>query len=172
MPASHKLFVLRHAKSSWDDPSLEDRERPLAPRGRSAVQVLAEYIRQNGVRPAQVLCSPARRTRETLDGLALQGSETLFEPELYSASCSSLLDRLREVPDDVESVMVVGHNPRMQTLVLGLAADHSSDRALLEAVERKYPTGALATLEFEQSWSELGPESASLTALVRPKDLH
>ncbi len=172
MPRTHQLFLLRHAKSSWEDPGLEDRERPLAPRGHRSVRVLAEHIREHDIHPAQVLCSPARRTRETLDGLALQDGETLFEPELYSASCASLLERLRQVPDGLESVMVVGHNPTMQSLVLRLAQANSSDAALLETIRGKYPTGALATLEFEGDWSDLGPGGASLTALVRPKDLY
>src|SRR5437764_205515 len=68
-----QLFILRHAKSSWDDPSLSDQERPLAPRGRRAVELLAEHIRSEGVRPAQILCSDARRTRETLEGIGLDG---------------------------------------------------------------------------------------------------
>ncbi len=169
--ATRKLFVLRHAKSSWEDAGLEDRERPLAPRGHRAVKVLAEHIREVGIRPAQVLCSPARRTRETFEGLALDG-ETLIEPELYSASATSVIERLGRVPDDLESVMVIGHNPTMQTLVLRLAGGNASEEGLLDAVQRKYPTGALATLTFEGSWSELAPGGATLTALMRPKDLY
>ncbi len=172
VPQTHQLFILRHAKSSWEDPGLEDRERPLAPRGHRAVEALADHIRENGIQPAQVLCSPARRTRETLHGLALKDGETLFEPELYSASCSSLIERLHQVPEELGSVMVVGHNPTMQMVILRLVGGNSSDGALFEAVQRKYPTGALATLEFEGSWSELAPGAASLAALVRPKDFH
>jgi phosphohistidine phosphatase len=119
------------------------------------------------------LCSPARRTRETLEGVA-PGGEKLIESELYSANASDLIERLRNVPEEVDSVMVIGHNPALQTLVLrltrgnGVAAEDSN----LADVERKFPTGALATLSFECSWGELGPGRAQLTALVRPKDLH
>ncbi len=171
MPPTHQLYVLRHAKSSWEEPGLEDRERPLAPRGHATLRVLAEHVREHGIHPAQVLCSPARRTRETLAGLPLQSGDTLVEPELYEASASSLIERLRQVPDELESVMVIGHNPTMQMLVLRLASG-TAPEGLLDAVEHKYPTGALATLSFEGSWSELGPGRAALTALVRPKDLH
>src|SRR5437763_11388296 len=73
MPSSKHLFVLRHAKSSWDDPALADHDRPLAARGWRAVKTLAEHVRTSGIKPALVLCSSSRRTRETLDGLGLDG---------------------------------------------------------------------------------------------------
>ena len=168
-----QLFVLRHAKSSWDDPGLDDRERPLAPRGRRAVKVLANHMRDRGINPAQVLCSPARRTRETLEGIGLDGAP-LIEGALYTATCSEIIERLRQVPEDVGSVMVVGHNPAMQMLVLKLASEAGAahDGSNLADVQRKFPTGALATLAFDCAWNELGPDRAELTALVRPKDLH
>jgi phosphohistidine phosphatase len=167
-----QLFVLRHAKSSWDDPGLDDRERPLAPRGQRAVRVLADHVRTNGIRPAQVLCSPARRTRETLAGVA-PGGEELIEPDLYSATGSELLDRLRQVPEEVPSVMIVGHNPALQTLVLRLTGANGPtlDGSDLAEVQRKFPTGALATLTFECGWRELGPGRAELAAYVRPRTL-
>lgn len=164
MSETRQLFVLRHAKSSWDDPALDDHDRPLAPRGRSAVEALSNYVREHGIRPDQVLCSSARRTRETFEGVAPEG-RLLVEPELYAASGVSVLERLRQIPDDVASVMLIGHNPAMQTLVVRLATGD------LDSVRRKFPTGALATLTFEGPWSELAPGGAELTALVRPKDL-
>jgi phosphohistidine phosphatase len=166
MATTRQLFILRHAKSSWEDPGLDDHERPLAPRGRQAVKVLSEHLRTSGIRPELVLCSSSRRTLETLEGVAPEG-ELLIEPELYSASGPELHQRLRRVPAEVEAVMVVGHNPAMQTLVLRLAGRGSE----LEAVRRKFPTGALATLSFEGAWGELAPGSASLDAFVRPKAL-
>ena len=173
MSGSQQLFVLRHAKSSWDDPGLNDHDRPLAPRGRRAVQLLGEYVRANAIEPSLVLCSSARRTRETLEGVAPPG-EALIEPELYAASAGGILDRVRRVAPQTQSVMVIGHNPAMQMLVLRLAGtvaptDEDSD---LATVQRKFPTGALATLTFECAWSELSPGSARLTALVRPKHLN
>ena len=171
MTATRQLLVVRHAKSSWDDPGLDDHERPLAPRGQRAAQVLAEHLRVNGIRPALVLCSSSRRTRETLEGISPDG-QRVIEPELYSASGTEVIDRLRRVPEETPSVMVIGHNPAMQTLVLTLAAaSASSDGSELPAVQRKFPTGALATLTFAGRWSELGPGCAQLTAFVRPKAL-
>ena len=171
MPATRKLFVLRHAKSSWDNPGLDDHERPLAPRGQRACAVMAEHIRANAIEPELVLCSSSRRTRETLEGVAPAG-QRVIEPELYSATAGDLVDRLRRVPDDIASVMLIGHNSAVQMLILRLArrdADAADDRA---SVERKFPTGALATLTFDCGWSELGAGSARLSAFVIPKELN
>ena len=170
MPEAKRLFLLRHAKSSWDDPGLDDHERPLAPRGRRAVEVLGEHLRENGIRPVQVLCSTSRRTRETLEGVA-PGGETLIEAELYHAGAEQLLERLRRVSDDVESVMVIGHNPTMQIMALRLSDTDGSngDGSHRAQISQKFPTGALATLSFDGPWSELGPGRARLVDYIRPK---
>jgi phosphohistidine phosphatase len=173
MSARKRLFVLRHAKSSWETPGMEDHERPLAPRGQRAVKVLAEHLREHHIKPDQVLCSTARRTRETLEGVA-PGGEVLIEPELYGANAHAVLERLRRVPDAVGSVMVIGHNPAMQILVLRLIAGGIGTAAGgsdLAAIQQKFPTGALATLAFDCSWSELRASCAELEAYVRPKAL-
>ena len=164
-----QLFVLRHGKSSWDDPGLDDHERPLAPRGRRAAKLLSGYLRERKIQPSLVLCSSARRTRETLVSVA-PGGEVVIEPDLYAASVATVLERLRRVPPDRASVMVVGHNPASQMLVERLAGDDGNDPALA-AVKRKFPTGAFATLSIACEWSELRPGCARLTAFVRPKDL-
>lgn len=170
MPATKRLFLLRHAKSSWDDPGLDDHERPLAPRGRRAVQVLGEHLRDSGIRPVQVLCSSSRRTRETLEGVA-PGGETLIESELYNADAQQLVDRLRQISEDVDSVMVIGHNPTLQITALRLTEDGgtNSDGSHRSQISQKFPTAALATLSFDCAWSELGPGCARLVDYVRPK---
>jgi phosphohistidine phosphatase len=167
MSNAKQLFVLRHAKSSWDDPGLPDHDRPLAPRGRKAVKLLAAHVREAGIEPALVLCSSARRTRETLEGVS-PGGEQQIESELYGASTAELLERLRRIPAQTASVMLIGHNPSLQVLVLRLAGRGED----LDAVRNKFPTGALATLTFDGPWSVLGPGAAELAAYVRPKDLH
>ena len=164
------LYLLRHAKSSWDDPSLSDHDRPLAPRGRRAVKLLAEYVEDERIAPDLVLCSSAQRARETLEGIesALgEAGAVEIEPDLYGASADDLLAGLREVPDDIGSVMLVGHNPAIQMLTLSLSGSGEQ----LESVGRKYPTGGLATLEFDGDWSALAPGAATLTAFVKPKQL-
>ena len=171
MPSSKRLFILRHAKSSWDDPGLADHERPLAPRGRRAVEAIAAHVSAAGITPELVLCSSARRTRETLEGVAV-GGEHVIESGLYGASCQEVLERLHRVPAGVESVMLVGHNPTLQALVLRLADDDdTTDNSCLAEVRRKFPTGALATLTFDGTWEELSPRSARLASYVRPKSL-
>jgi phosphohistidine phosphatase len=166
-----RLFILRHAKSSWNDPGLDDHERPLAPRGRRAVAVLAEHLKADEIDPELVLCSSSRRTRETLEGIRA-GGKHVIEPELYGASTDELLTRLRQVPDEVASVMVIGHNPAIQALVLRLASESGAgDRTALSQARAKFPTGALATLTFKSDWSDLAPGCARLTAFVRPKAL-
>jgi phosphohistidine phosphatase len=169
MPGSKQLFVLRHAKSSWDDPGLADHDRPLAPRGRRSVGAIAAHVSAAGIAPELVLCSSARRARETLEGIAV-GGEHVIEPDLYGASCEEVLERLHRVPEAIGSVMLVGHNPTLQALVLRLADDDADGSSLVD-VRRKFPTGALATLIFYGAWAELSPRSARLTAYVRPKSL-
>jgi phosphohistidine phosphatase len=90
-----------------------------------------------------------------------------IERELYAASEQRLLDRLRAVEDSVESLMLIGHNPGLEQLALSLASRGQT----LAILRRKYPTGALATLEFSGRWGDLRPGSAELTDFVTPKQL-
>jgi len=164
------LYVLRHAKSSWDDPALSDRDRPLAPRGRKAAKTIARHLRKEGVEPQLVLCSPARRARETLERIepALARRSVKVEDALYAAGADALLERLHEVGDAVGSVMVIGHNPGLEDLVLTLARPG----ARRDEVAVKFPTAALATLAFDGTrWADLRPGGAELAAFVRPRDL-
>jgi phosphohistidine phosphatase len=161
------LYLLRHAKSSWDDPGRPDRERPLAPRGVRDAKRVAKHLRRLGVATELVLCSPAVRTRETLELVlpALAGVAVHVEDDLYGAPSEALLERLRTVPEEVGSVMLIGHNPALQDLALTLA----SDNALRERVAAKFPTAALATLALP-SW-RLSPGDGELVDYVVPKEL-
>jgi len=161
-----RLYLLRHAKSSWKDPELTDHDRPLAARGARAAAALARHFDAAGIAPDLVLCSTARRARDTLDQVAPAAGEVRFEPELYGASARSLLERLRQVPPATGSVLVIGHNPELEDLALALARP-SAGR---DEIEAKYPTGALVALELP-GWAELGRGTATLTAFVRPRDL-
>jgi phosphohistidine phosphatase len=165
----HTLYLLRHAKSSWADPTLPDHERPLAPRGRRDAKRIAKHLVRIGYEPELVLCSSAARTRETLELVrpALKTSRVLFEDELYAATSDELLARIRLVPDPVESVMLIGHNPSLQQLALVLASAGDELRRL----ETKFPTGALATIVLTKSWGGLAPDDAVLMAYVVPKQL-
>lgn len=162
------LYLLRHAKSSWDDPELPDHERPLAPRGLRDAKRIGKHLGGLGVTPALVLCSSAVRTQETLDLLrpALGEVAVQVEEQLYGASSEMLLERIRSIPDELGSVLLIGHNPGVQDLVLALA----SSGAELDRVEAKFPTAALATLTLPR-WSNLSPGDAELVAYVIPKQL-
>jgi phosphohistidine phosphatase len=161
----NQLWLLRHAKSSWDDAGLSDHDRPLAPRGERAAKLISEHVRSEGIAPALVLCSSSRRTQETLAAIALPAdADVRLEDDVYAASEEGLLERLRGVDDATGSVMVVGHNPGIAGLARLLARDGTE-------LEGKYPTGALATLEFSGGWDALGPHVAELTGFVTPKGL-
>jgi phosphohistidine phosphatase len=165
------VFLLRHAKSAWSDPTLTDIERPLAPRGERAAEKIAGYVRNKKIRPALVLCSPSVRTRRTLETIepSLGKSCTVeFAPALYAASRLELLRQLQALHDSVASVMLIGHNPGLHELALALATDGAD----LPRLKEKLPTGALATLVADcDSWKALKPGDAELVDYVVPRDL-
>jgi phosphohistidine phosphatase len=165
------VVLLRHGKSSWSDSTLADVDRPLAPRGKRASRKLARYIQRKRIQPALVLCSPSRRTRQTLEAVeASLGKRCAVEvdPQLYGASEQELLERLHALPESVSSVMLIGHNPGLHNLALVLA----SQGADLPQLEEKFPTGALATLVVRsESWTALGPGAAELVDYVVPRQL-
>ena len=138
----NRLLLLRHAKSSWDDPSLADHERPLARRGHRAAESMAEHLRSSVPHPDLVLCSSALRTRETLDRMskAFGDAEVVVDDDLYGATEELLLERLRGVADRFETVAIIGHNPGVHDLAIALAGSGTD----LGRMRAKFPTGALA----------------------------
>ena len=166
-----RLWLLRHAKSSWDRPGLEDRERPLSRRGAHAAALLRGFIDAEGIHPDLVLCSSALRTRETLAGILPALGPVLdirVEDSIYTFAGDVLLDRIRAIPTEVGAAMVIGHNPAMQELALSLA---SRGEPLSDLAE-KLPTGALAEIRFaEGTWSDLGDGNGELTRFVTPREL-
>jgi phosphohistidine phosphatase len=165
-----RLYLLRHAKSSWDDAGVADRDRPLAPRGRKAMKAMARHLRHERIHPDLVLCSSARRARETLDRVrsSLGGDARIeVEDELYTFDDDVVLRRLRRLAPSFGSVMVVGHNPAMEELTACLAKGGK----LVRQVEEKFPTGALAVLMIPSEWSRLEPGTADLESFVTPRSL-
>lgn len=164
-----RLWLLRHAKSSWEDPAARDEDRPLAPRGARAVERMREHLETLRIRPELVLCSSAVRTRQTLAAvLPALGSalEVRIEERLYTFDAGVLLARLGEVPPAVSSVLVVGHNPAMQDLAVRLA--DRGDR--LGDLAAKLPTCAFAEIAFSSgSWGAL--DHGELTRFVVPREL-
>lgn len=163
------LYLLRHAKSNWDDAALADRDRPLAPRGRKAAAAIGRYLAEKGAAPGLLLCSPALRCRETLEAvraLLPTAGDVVVEAPLYGAGPEDLLARLRAVPETTASVMLVGHNPSMEELAAELAGPEAAPR-----LGGRFPTGALAIYDVAGSWSDLGSEPATLRDFVVPRDL-
>ena len=171
MTASTKctLLLLRHAKSSWDEPDLEDRERPLAPRGRRDAAALGARLARRGPAPGLVLCSPSQRTRETLALLDLpRKTPVRFEAALYLASAETLLRRLRRLPSRARSVLVIAHDPGLDHLARLLVG--AGRPKALERLARGFVTGALAELRIPSGWRELEAGSAFLERFTRPRD--
>ena len=169
--AKRTLLLLRHAKSSWDEPDLVDRERPLARRGRRAAAALGARLARRRPRIDRVLCSPSQRTRETLALLDLAPTTPVaFEERLYLASAKTLLARIRRLPARARCVLVIGHDPGLDHLVQLLVGD-GRPKALRRLADG-FSTGALAELRVpEASWRELAPGSAFLERFTRPRDL-
>jgi phosphohistidine phosphatase len=167
------LSLLRHAKSSWDDPGLEDFDRPLAERGQKAAPRMGAYMAGHGIAPDLILSSPSVRTRQTLDFLLPKLPSTppvTFEDGLYLASAATMLKRVRKLKPSVRHVMVVGHDPGMHDLAVELAG--SGDPADLQALGAKFPTAALAVIAFEVgAWPGVGPGAGRLVLFMTPRRL-
>jgi phosphohistidine phosphatase len=168
----HRIHLLRHTKSSWDVTGLRDHDRPLAPRGRRAAERLRSHLEAAGVAPQLVLCSSATRALQTWEGVR-DGlpPETRVEVrgDLYDADAGSLLLRLNHLPETVQTVLVIGHNPALEELALGLSGGGDDDA--LGRMKVKYPTGGLATLTVDGTWSELSWQGATLDDFVAPRDM-
>ncbi len=167
------LLLMRHAKSSWDQPELADLERPLVARGREAAPAVARYLVEHGLIPELVLGSPALRVRETWQLMApVLGERVACKTlrSLYEGAPSRLLEALRRVESEVRILMLIGHNPALGALAQSLAG--AGPEKDLERLRTKFPTAAVAVLAFEiEAWADLGAGRGRLQGLVRPKDL-
>ncbi|MBL8565811.1 MAG: histidine phosphatase family protein [Hyphomicrobiaceae bacterium] len=168
------LLLLRHAKSSWDDPGIDDFDRPLTKRGTKAAAAIGQYIDKARLAPGLVLCSTAVRTRATLTLVLREidcpAPQVVFEESFYLAPASVLLDRLRECDGRNATVLIVAHNPGIHALALELAGDGSREN--LSALAMQFPTAALARLTFRApSWSTVLPATGELVDFVIPKKL-
>jgi len=174
MTGVKNILLLRHAKSARNTPHQSDHDRPLNDRGERAARTMAAHMAAKAPRPGLILCSTAARTRQTLAPLVKAlGSPTppiSLEKQLYLASESELLERLQTLPEDVETVLLIGHNEGIGECAATLAGQGPGEA--LQRLREKYPTGALATLTLPQGpWSALAPGACELLAFVRPRDL-
>jgi phosphohistidine phosphatase len=167
------LTLLRHAKSGWDDPVQRDFDRPLSARGRRAAARMGRYLNEAALSFDAVIASPAVRVRETVEGLE-DGSgrmlSPLFDARIYMASAATLFDVLQGFDDRDATVLLVGHNPGLEDLVLLSVPEDAG--GLRADVEAKYPTATLAELQFDvERWADVGEDGARFVRFVRPRDL-
>ena len=166
-----RLFLLRHARAAWAEPGDRDFDRPLTVAGQRESRAVGEMMLANGYRPDRVICSPARRALDTWRGVAevlgVKPSEALLSETLYSADASGYLNIVRN-NGATESLMIVGHNPTMEDLAIGLASVCVGPaRADLD---KGFPTGSLAVLSFETDLSEAMLGAATLEAFFIPSE--
>ncbi|HOF01751.1 MAG TPA: histidine phosphatase family protein [Spirochaetota bacterium] len=162
-----KLYLLRHAKSSWDDSSIPDYERDLNDRGRREAKKMGEYFLEKNIIPDMIICSPSKRTRETYKLVVSELGkiiQTIFEDNIYEASISDIFDAISVVPKEVDSLLIIGHNPGME--------DALEKITNIPGIIDKFGTCSLAELEVDiQKWGDLYKTSAKLTNFVSPKTL-
>ncbi|MFJ9349169.1 SixA phosphatase family protein [Streptomyces sp. NPDC101237] len=165
-----RLVVLRHAKSAWPE-GVPDPLRPLAARGRRDAPAAGRALADSDCLPDLVVCSTAVRTRQTWELVSGQWGTpppVRLDGRVYAAGVPALLEVVREVPPEVETLLLVGHNPGLEQLVLELAGDGLDDT--LERVREKFPTSAIAVLAWHgRAWTALEPGTALLTEVIVPR---
>jgi phosphohistidine phosphatase len=165
-----RIVLFRHAKADW--PQVADHERPLADRGRKDAAVAGRKLADTGIPFGLALCSTATRTRETWK-LAVQElpqrPKTVYEERIYEASPGELIALLNETPDDIQNVVLVGHNPGVQALS-GILADESESETRTKLTSLGFPAAAFAILTFTGSWKALEPGTATLLDFWAPTE--
>jgi phosphohistidine phosphatase len=166
-----RLMILRHAKSDWAEPGRPDMDRPLAPRGERAAALMGAVLAGEEYRPDRILVSPARRTRETLAGVLAH----LAPPPpvttvagLYEPAAGNYRSVIAANGGSAARLLLVGHNPASQATALLFAG--KGERAALAELAAKYPTAALAVIDFEAgAWTEVAPRAGRLVAFLTPR---
>lgn len=167
-----RLALLRHAKSSWAEPALDDFDRPLTRRGRKAAEAMGAELARRGLEFGAVRVSPACRARETFghfqSGLG-RPLDAIFDERIYAASAPTLLGIVTELPDAADSALLIGHNPGFQRLAAMLAAPGDPARS---GIESHYPTAALALIDLPvDRWSDVEPGTGSVATWLKPREL-
>ena len=168
------LTLLRHAKSGWDDPGLRDFDRPLNKRGRRAARTIGREMRTRGLAFEAVIASPPARVVETISDVAAGYGEPItpeFEERLYLASPATLLDLVRQADDGVGRLLMIGHNPGLESLALMLTREEDGDH-LRRELAIKYPTATLAEIALPvEHWREVAAGKGHLSRFIRPRDV-
>lgn len=164
------LGLLRHAKSDWDDMGLRDFDRGLNDRGRRGAALIGRHIARHGIKWDAILASPAQRVKQTLRASGMD-APVRWDDAAYLADSDTLIELLRGVEGDLRLVLLAGHNPGLQQLILGLVSPHETG-PLQKQVTEKYPTASFAVLELDiTEWAECAPGCGRLIHLARPRDL-
>jgi phosphohistidine phosphatase len=161
------LVLLRHAKSAYPD-GVADHDRPLASRGRREAELAGDWLRARLPTFDAVLCSTATRTRETLARNGID-APVRYDDRLYDASPGMVIEQINDVGDDVSVLLVVGHEPTMTQLALGLANPLTINADAAERISIKFPTSAMAVLRLNGSWADLELGSAQLADFHVPR---
>lgn len=169
------LTILRHAKSGWDAPVERDFDRPINRRGQRGAELVGQYLKRKKLPVDRIVASPAVRVTETLDifqpAADLDAIEPHWDRRIYLASAATLIDVIRDTGRDAQHLLISGHNPGLEDLILILVPE-SPDDELRAKVEEKLPTSAMARLEIDiHDWHALETGSARLTDFIRPRDL-
>jgi phosphohistidine phosphatase len=167
------LYLLRHAKSAWGEDDLNDHDRVLNERGRQTAPIIGQFLKRKNAAIDLALCSSAARAQETWDLVAQELPKpppVQVDERLYLCGVENMVMRLREVSDDVQSLIVVAHNPDMQILTISLSADRGSQAA--GRARHKFPTAGLACFELDiDHWPDLRPDCGELLYFESPKRL-
>ncbi len=161
-----EIYVLRHAKSSWDNSNLSDFERPLANRGISDAKKMSNFLKDMNIKIDKVLCSNAIRAKETFDltadGFNFEIDKATYLDKLYFGDTTTIIQDLKELDESLNNILIVGHNPTLHYLVEILTN---------ESINR-FTTCNLATISHDGEWVSLNSQQCSLKSLIRPKELN
>lgn len=167
-----RLYVMRHAKSSWAVPGARDFDRELNDRGWSDLVKISKILQRKNYNPEKILCSPSSRTRQTLDGIKdvlPENTEIAFTEGLYSSGMSEYLEIIQETKD-CKSLMIIGHNPMCGSLAASLPSLDSDYP--MDTISYKYPTATVAVIEFDcDTWSEIEKSKGNLIDCLIPSEL-
>ena len=167
-----RVLFLRHAKANWPEPGMRDFDRPLAPRGMTDAGDIGAIMRAGGYHPDRVICSAARRTRETLRQIAgqlqISSDRQTFTDDLYDSDAGRYLESVRSAGDGVETVLVIGHNPMIEDIASALAA--GGDENAMQRLDRGFPTSGLAVIKIDGPLRDVALSSGYLEAFLLPSD--
>jgi phosphohistidine phosphatase len=168
-----RLILLRHAKSAWDDPTVEDHDRPLNARGRRAAPVIGGWLAERGFVPAAIICSTAARARETWSLVApsfAAAPDASIKPSLYHADPATMLALVRAAPNDADALMLIGHQPGLSGFARKLSKDPVAPGCA--RAFQHYPTGAAAVIDFDAArWDQVAWGEGRFHAFAAPREL-